>query len=124
MWRHDMINFLRQGLLIFGFTLLGEALHLLLPLPISAAIYGLVLSFAALCLKLVKVEQIKQLSGFLLTIMPILFVSPAVNLLESWGLLLPNLGYILLLIAVSTILVFAVSGMVCQAVCKKECDHE
>lgn len=114
-----MINYLRQGLLIFGFTLLGEALHVLLPLPIPAAIYGLVLLFVALCLRIVKVEHIKQLSGFLLTIMPVLFVAPAVNLLESWGILLPNLGYTLLLIAVSTILVFAVSGLVCQAVCKK-----
>ena len=115
-----MINYLRQGILIFGFSLLGEALHWLLPLPIPAAIYGLVLLFAALCFKLIKVEQIKQFSGFLLTIMPILFVAPTVNLLENWGLLLPNLGWILLLIAVSTILVFAVSGLVCQAVCKKE----
>ena len=40
-----MINYLRQGLLIFGFTLLGEALHVLLPFPIPAAIYGLVLLF-------------------------------------------------------------------------------
>ena len=119
-----MINYLRQGLLIFGFTLLGEALNALLPLPIPAAIYGLALLFLALCLKLVKVEQVKQFSGFLLTIMPILFVAPTVNLLESWGVLLPNLGWILLIIAVSTIVVFAVSGIVCQAVCKKENDHE
>lgn len=119
-----MVNYLRQGLLIFGFTLLGEALHALLPFPIPAAIYGLVLLFAALCLHIVKVEHVKQLSGFLLTIMPLFFVSPAVNLLQSWGLLLPNLGWILLLIAASTILVFAVSGLVCQAFCKKEDDHE
>jgi holin-like protein len=119
-----MINYLRQGLLIFGFTLLGEALEALLPLPIPAAIYGLVFLFLALCLKLVKVEHVKEFSGFLLTIMPILFVAPTVNLLESWGLLLPNLGWILLLIAASTILVFAVSGIVCQAVCKKEESHE
>ena len=118
-----MVNYLRQGLLIFGFTLLGEALHVLLPIPIPAAIYGLVLLFAALCLRIVKVEQVKQFSGFLLTIMPILFVSPAVDLLESWGLL-PNLGAILLLIAVSTIVVFAVSGLICQAVCKKEEPNE
>lgn len=118
-----MVNYLRQGLLIFGFTLLGEALHALLPFPIPAAIYGLVLLFSALCLRIVKVEHVKKLSGFLLTIMPLFFVSPAVNLLQSWGLLLPKLGWILLLIAVSTILVFAVSGLVCQVLCKKEDGH-
>lgn len=118
-----MVNYLRQGLLIFGFTLLGEALHVLLPFPIPAAIYGLVLLFCALCLKIVKVAHVKQFSSLLLTLMPMLFVAPAVNLLESWGLLLPNLGYILLLIGISTVLVFAVSGIVCQAACKKEETH-
>ena len=114
------MKYLSQFCIILGFTLTGEALQRLLPLPIPASVYGLVLLFLALCLKIVKVEHVKQMSSFLLTIMPILFVPPAVNLLESWGLLLPNLGYILLLVAVSTIVVFAVSGLVCQAVCKKE----
>ena len=118
------MKYLSQFCIILGFTMAGEALQRLLPLPIPAAIYGLVFLFLALCLKLVKVEHVKEFSGFLLTIMPLLFVAPTVNLLESWGLLLPNIGWILLLIAASTILVFGVSGIVCQAVCKKEDDHE
>ena len=69
-----MTLYLTQSAWIFGFTLLGEALQRLLPLPIPAAVYGLVLLFAALCLKIVKVEQINKVSNFLLTILPILFV--------------------------------------------------
>ena len=115
-----MTLYLKQSAWIFGFTLLGEALHRLLPLPIPAAVYGLVLLFVALCLKLVKVEQINKVSDFLLTILPILFVSPAVNLLESWGIVAPHVIPIALLVVSSTVLVFAVAGIVSQLFCRKE----
>ena len=117
-----MTLYLKQSAWIFGFTLLGEALHRLLPLPIPAAVYGLVLLFGALCLKLVKVEQINKVSDFLLTILPILFVSPAVNLLESWGIVAPHVIPIALLVVSSTVLVFAVAGVVSQLFCRKEQD--
>jgi holin-like protein len=117
-----MILYLKQSAWIFGFTLLGEALNRLLPLPIPAAVYGLVLLFTALCLKVIKVEQINKVSDFLLTILPILFVSPAVNLLESWGILAPHVIPIALLVLSSTILVFGVAGMVSQFFCRKEKD--
>ena len=118
-----MSLYLKQSAILFGFTLLGEALHRLLPLPIPAAVYGLVLLFVALCLKIVKVEQINKVSDFLLTILPILFVSPAVNLLESWSILAPQVVTIALLVVSSTILVFLVAGVVAQLFCRKEQDH-
>lgn len=115
-----MSEYLKQSALIFGFSLLGEALNRLIPLPIPAAVYGLVLLFTALCLKIVKVEQISKVSDFLLTILPILFVSPAVNLLESWNILAPQVIPIALLVMSSTILVFIVAGLVSQLFCRKE----
>ena len=115
-----MSEYLKQSALIFGFSLLGEALNRLIPLPIPAAVYGLVLVFTALCLKIVKVEQISKVSDFLLTILPILFVSPAVNLLESWNILAPQVIPIALLVMSSTILVFVVAGLVSQLFCRKE----
>lgn len=118
-----MANYLRQCAIIFGFTLLGEALNRLLPLPIPAAIYGLLLLFAALCLKIVKVEHVDKISSFLLTVLPFLFVGPAVNLLESWGILAPQLVPIILLIVSSTILVFAIAGIIAQALARKEDSH-
>lgn len=39
------MKYIYQATIIFGFTLLGELLHILLPLPVPAAIYGLVLLF-------------------------------------------------------------------------------
>ena len=48
------MKYLNQFLIIMGFTLAGEALQRLVPLPIPASVYGLVLLFAALCLGVVK----------------------------------------------------------------------
>ena len=115
-----MIRYFRQCLIIFGFTLAGELLHLLLPLPIPAAIYGLVLLFLALSFKIVKVSQIKEVSGFLTVFMSVLFVPPAVNLMEHWSMLAPDLIPIVLTVFISTVLVFTVSGLVTRLLSKKE----
>lgn len=115
-----MVTYLRQAAILFGFTFLGEVLHRLLPFPIPAAIYGLVLLFIALTLGLVKVSQIRQVSSFLIAIMPVLFVAPTVNLLEYWPLLASKLLPFALILLVSTVVVFAVSGVISKALLKKK----
>ena len=102
--------------------MLGEALQRLIPLPIPASVYGLVLLFLALCLKLVKVEQVKDVGGFLTSLLPLLFVSPPVGIVDCWGWIQPQLLSILLLLVASTALTFGVSGLVTQAFSKKRRD--
>lgn len=114
------MKYLTQFLIIMGFTLAGEVLQRVVPLPIPASVYGIGLLFAALCLKLVRVEQVKETGSFLTSILPILFVSPAVGIVEDWGLIREDLLSILLLLVASTILTFAISGRVAQAVLKRE----
>ena len=92
------MKYLSQFLIILGFTLTGEALQRIIPLPIPASVYGLSLLFLALCLKLVKVEQVKQTGTFLTSILAILFVSPAVNIVDDWGLIQEDLLPIVLII--------------------------
>ena len=75
-----------------------------------------VLLFAALCLKIVKVEQVKEVGGFLTSILPILFVSPTVGIVEHWGLIRPQLLPIALILVATTALTFGISGMVTQAI--------
>ena len=113
------MKYLSQFLIIMGFTLLGEALQQLIPLPIPASVYGLALLFAALCLKLVKVEQVKEAGGFLTSILPVLFVSPTVGIVEHWELIRPQLLPIALLLAASTALTFGISGGITQWLSRK-----
>ncbi len=113
------MKYLSQFLIIMGFTLTGEALQRIIPLPIPASVYGLALLFAALCLKIVKVEQVKETGTFLTSILSILFVSPAVGIVDDWNLIQKDLLPILLLLSGSTILTFAVSGRLAQRLLKK-----
>jgi len=113
------MKYLSQFLIILGFTLTGEALQRLIPLPIPASVYGLALLFAALCLKVVKVDQVKETGSFLTSILPILFVSPAVGIVDDWGLIRNELLPILLLLISSTIITFGISGRLAQRLLKK-----
>lgn len=108
------MKYLSQFLIILGFTLAGEALQRLIPLPVPASVYGIVLFFAALSFGLVKVEQVKAAGGFLISILPILFVSPAVGILEDWELIRGALLPVLLLVLASTVVTFGISGRLTQ----------
>ena len=46
------MKYARQFLIILAFSFAGEALRLLIPLPVPASVYGLILLFAGLCLGL------------------------------------------------------------------------
>lgn len=113
------MKYLSQFCIILGFTLAGEALQRLLPLPIPASVWGLALLFLALCLGIVKTEQIKTVSAFLISIMGVLFVSPAVGIANNWPQIQPQLLPILLLLAASTLLTFGISGGITQFFLKK-----
>lgn len=113
------MKYLNQFLIILGFTLLGEALQRIVPLPIPASVYGIALLFLALCLKLVKPEQVKDAGGFLTSILPLLFVSPAVGILENWAIIKDALIPMFLLVLASTMLTFGISGRIAQAFMKK-----
>lgn len=96
------------------FSLLGELCRFLIPYPIPASIYGMVLLFAALSLKIIKTEQIRDAGGFLVSILPVLFVAPAVNLMDRWAQLKDHLIPLLAIIVLGTVITFAVSGLVTQ----------
>lgn len=121
------MKYLKQLAIILSITLIGEILHHLIPLPVPAGIYGLVLLFVALMTGLLKPEAIRETAKFLLEIMPILFVPAGVGLLSTWPQLKPILVPLLVIIVVSTIVVMVVSGRVTQLLLKltgKEKSHE
>lgn len=113
------MEYLTQFLIILGFTLAGEFLQWLISLPIPASVYGLVLLFVALCLKIVKVQQVKKTGGFLSSLLPMLFVATTVGIAEQWDLIGPRIVPILLLLITSTVLTFAISGLVTQWIRQK-----
>ncbi len=114
------MKYMKQLLIILAFTGVGEALAYLIPIPVPAAIYGLVLLLAALGTGILKTEQVKDAADFLISIMPILYVPICVRILEYWGVISQNAAAIVSVTVVSTFLVFAVSGLVTQRIMKKK----
>ena len=118
------MKILRQFSVILLISLAGEALSFLIPLPIPASIYGIALLFLLLCTGLLRVESVKEVSSFLIAIMPVMFIPAAVGLTESFGLLLPALPAYVVITLVSTLAVMIVSGRAAQAVIRRKSGEE
>lgn len=108
------MKYLLQFLIIVTIAFLGEVLHYLIHFPISASIYGIILLFIALELKWVKVKDIREVTMFLLAVMPVIFVPPAVGLIDSWDVIAHSLIPYIIITVVSTFVVMAVAGWVTQ----------
>ncbi len=96
--------------------LLGEILAHALPLPIPASVYGLVLLLAALKLGVLRLDQVKETGGFLIGILPLLFVPAAVGVMDLWAELEAMLLPCLIAVIPVTLLVMGVSGWATQMV--------
>ena len=108
------MKYLKQFLLIMLFSFLGELCRYLIPYPIPASIYGMLLMFGALSLKIVKLDNIREGGYFLTSCLPVLFVAPVVNLMDCWDRIRDNWLAVSLIVVVSTLVTFGVSGMVTQ----------
>lgn len=110
------MKLLYQFGVILTITFLGEIMHVILPFPIPASIYGLLLMLAALMTKVVKLSQVKVAGDFLLDIMPPMFIPAGVGLLTAWSDLRDVLIPVVVITFVTTVLVMVVSGRVAQSV--------
>ncbi len=113
------MKYLFQAAVIMLVTLVGELLHLLIPLPVPASIYGLVIMLACLKLRVIKLEQVEGAGNFLLDIMPVLFIPAAVGLIVTWGQLQAMLVPFLVTTVVTTFIVMGVTGWTAQLAMKK-----
>lgn len=114
------MKYVRQFWIILLVSAIGEVLHVLIPLPIPASVYGLVLMLAALISGIVKLGQVKETADFLVEIMPVMFIPAGVGLLTSWGMLKPVCVPIVLIVVITTVVVMVVTGRVTQAVIRRD----
>ncbi len=106
------MQYIYQLLVILGASFAGEVLNGLLPLPIPASVYGLVLLFAALMTGLVKLEKVEKAGSFLIATMSIYFISPSVSLMTVIARYMDSLPAVIATCLVSTVLVMVVTGKV------------
>lgn len=114
------MKFMKQFCIIMGISFLGELLKYLLPLPIPASIYGLVLMFAALATGIIPLKEVEDTADFLVAVMPLMFIPAGVGLMKEWGSLADIWLPFLVIIAVTTVVVMAVTGRITQWMIRRE----
>ena len=110
------MKYVKQFLIILLISFIGEGLNYLIPAPVPASIYGMVILFVCLCTKVVKLDDVKDTGMFLIEIMPLMFIPAGVGLMSSWGVLKPLLVPVSVITVVSLVVVMAAGGLVSQAV--------
>lgn len=113
------MKYIRQVGIIILISFIGELLHFIIPLPVPASIYGLVIMLVCLVSGIIKVSDVKETSSFLIDIMPMMFIPAAVGLMNSWDIIRPQLLVYLVIVVVSLVTVMAVSGRVTQSVIRR-----
>ncbi len=114
------MKYVKQFVIIIAISFIGEFLKYVLPLPVPASIYGMVLMFAALLTGVLKLDDVKDTAKFLIEIMPLMFIPAGVGLIVSWNTLRPLLIPVAIITIVTIITVMIVSGHTAQFVLKRQ----
>lgn len=113
------MKYLKQILIILTISFVGELLKQLLPLPVPASIYGMVILFVLLLTKVIKLEAVKEVGDFMIEIMPVMFIPAGVGLMASWGVLQPMLVPVSIITVISLVLVMAFGGRITQFIIRR-----
>ena len=107
-------NYLFQFARILAFCFLGEVCHAVLPLPVPASVYGLVLLLLALNFRLIQLEDVKEVGVFL----------TAAGVMELWAEMGEMLLPIIIAIIPVTVLVMVTAGKTTQALTSRKKNKE
>lgn len=113
------LKYLKQFGIILLLSFVGEILHELVPLPVPASIYGIILLFLCLEWKVISVSDVKEVSSFLIEIMPVMFIPAAVGLMDAWENIKSAWIPYTAITLISTVAVMAVSGKTVQFIMKR-----
>lgn len=122
------MKYVKQFFIILLISFAGEICKYLLPLPIPASIYGMLILFIALMTGWIKLDAVKDVGKFLIEIMPLMFIPAGVGLMESWGTLKPVLLPVCVITVVTIVTVMVATGKLSQWMIRREkkrgTDHE
>ena len=107
-----------QSVVIGAIILISKVIELLVPFTMPSSVIGLVLLFVALCLKIVKLEQVEKVGDALVDNIGLFFVPAGISVMNSFELLKANFVLDILLIFISTVLLLLGTGWVTQLLLK------
>lgn len=109
----------REALIILGIYLLGELLSASLNLPIPGNILGMIILFILLYTNIVKVDNIANITNFLLDHLAFFFIPAGVGLMTSIGIIKSTWLQLLVVCLSTTIIIIASTGIIVQHISKR-----
>ena len=110
------MRYVKQLGVILAVSFVGEVLNGVIPLPVPAGIYGIVILFLLLLLKVLPLSAVEGTADFLIEIMPLMFIPAAAGLIDSWVNIKSSVVVYVAITILSTVVVMGVSGAVTQLV--------
>ncbi len=108
--KKKMYSFLEQAFVYALILLISNALAMISPIPLPPSLIGLVLLFTALCLKIVKLEQVEGLGNSFSSIISFLFVPSGISLINSLDIMAKYGLQIMTLILIGIVVLFVAIG--------------
>ncbi len=118
------MRYVKQFGIIALISFIGEILYIVLPFPIPASVYGLVLMFLLLITKIIPLKAVEEVSDWMIGIMPLFFVPPTVALVTSFDVVKGQIVPLVVVCFISTVVVTLVTGWVAQFVIRRKQKQE
>lgn len=113
------MKYLHEAVIIAAVTMAAEIIKYLVPLPVPASIYGLILLFLLLKCGALKLEQIEHTGGLLLELMPLLLVPASVSFLTVSDAIQEILLPVLMMGFAGTTAVMIITGRLSQTLVRR-----
>lgn len=113
---------LLQLALILGICYAGDLIHDYTGIPVPGNILGMLILLLLLCLKIVKLDQIREVSDFFLKRLSFFFLPPAIGLMLVGDDVKSQWPLLLFLCIIITIVTMAITGWTVQLLSKKSKD--
>lgn len=113
------MKYIKQLTIILLVSLIAELMEYLIPLPVSASVYGLVLMLMGLILHIIPLHKVEGAADFLVENMSLMFVPPVVGIMACVEELKQMALPMLIACFVTTIIIMGVTGKVTQFIVEK-----
>lgn len=101
---------LKQLGVLLAVCLLSIGIEQLLPFTFPASVIGLLLTLLLLMAKWIRLEQVDDLTNFLLENLPFFFIPVSVRIMDYWDVISANFVAFLVICFVTMALVFGVTA--------------
>ncbi len=122
--RKTKMKYVKEIVIIFGITMVGELLNMFIPLPVPAGVYGLFILLGGLCTKVISLSDVEVTGNLLLDLMPVMFIPAAVGIIDKIEELKVIMIPMLIITFVTTFIVMTITGKTAEWIIKRQKKRE